>query len=328
MAQQSSDGNTIAWSYDQGGKMLGFTLTQGIETKQYFYIRNLQGDVVAVLDTNGIIVAEYSYDAWGRVTSAEGPMAGINPIRYRGYYYDNETGYYYCQSRYYNPQWCRWISADVLMDTADGIMGTNMYAYCLNDPVNLCDSTGMYTATAVFFDAYTWVRELPWDVGRQAAADFTLANSSFGNLDGDYPFAEIALAVVAAGVGAYGIYKFKQAMKASKPFAVPEDKISFDGTNKNKVFNGSKNHGGHDWSPFGQDSKGDPIGAWEAITAIIINAMTKPDYSNSYSANGGQVWTFVHDLADIGFSVVVTAFEKDGIFKVSDAWPQLFGWRP
>ena len=123
--------------------MLGFELTQGIETKQYFYVRNLQGDIIAVLDSNGIIVAEYEYGAWGKILSAEGPLAGINPIRYRGYYYDVETGYYYCQSRYYNPVWCRWISADVLMDTGKGILGTNMYAYCNNDPVNYYDTSGM-----------------------------------------------------------------------------------------------------------------------------------------------------------------------------------------
>jgi len=64
-------------------------------------------------------------------------------IRYRGYYWDVETGYYYCQSRYYNPEWCRWISADAFWDTGDGVLGTNMYAYCHNDPVNLADPSGM-----------------------------------------------------------------------------------------------------------------------------------------------------------------------------------------
>ena len=139
MAQQSSDGNTIAWSYDQSGLMLGFTLNG----THYFYVRNLQGDIVAVLDTNGIIVAEYSYDAWGNITTGgEEGIGKLNPIRYRGYYYDRETGYYYCQSRYYNPEWCRWISADMYFDTQDGILSTNMYAYCQNDPVNRFDPTG------------------------------------------------------------------------------------------------------------------------------------------------------------------------------------------
>jgi RHS repeat-associated protein len=138
MAQIGSDGNVIAWSYDQGGKMLGFTL-DGVP---YFYLRNLQGDVVAIHDVSGNVVATYEYDALGNILTADGVLALINPIRYRGYYHDSETGYYYCQSRYYNPEWCRWISADVLMDTGDGILGTNMYAYCYNNPISYIDFGG------------------------------------------------------------------------------------------------------------------------------------------------------------------------------------------
>ena len=132
-------GNTVAWNYDSnGGKMVGFTWN-GVP---FFYLRNSQGDVVGVYDVDGAIKAWYTYDAWGNVLTAVGELAEVNPIRYRGYYHDTETGYYYCQSRYYNPEWCRWINADVLMDTSVGILGTNMYAYCNNDPVNYSDSTG------------------------------------------------------------------------------------------------------------------------------------------------------------------------------------------
>jgi RHS repeat-associated protein len=94
----------------------------------------------------GAVVATYAYDAWGKILDiqefSEYTIGRLNPIRYRGYYYDTETGYYYCQSRYYNPQWCRWISADVYFDTQDGILGTNMYAYCQGDPVNRYDPSG------------------------------------------------------------------------------------------------------------------------------------------------------------------------------------------
>jgi RHS repeat-associated protein len=107
----------------------------------YFFVKNLQGDVTKVVDDNGTIVAEYAYDAWGAVISSSGSMSEINPIRYRGYYFDVETGLYYCQQRYYNPMWGRWVSADSLFDGRH-ILGNNLYAYCGNDPVNYVDFTG------------------------------------------------------------------------------------------------------------------------------------------------------------------------------------------
>jgi len=145
----------LAWSYSDGGSMLGFTL----DDVPYFYQRNMQNDVVAIYNTAGEVVARYSYDVWGKILDIQEFTAynigALNPIRYRGYYYDTETDYYYCQSRYYNPEWCRWINADVYMDTDQGVLGTNMYAYCRNNPVNRCDPSGasdvavlpMYTAT-------------------------------------------------------------------------------------------------------------------------------------------------------------------------------------
>lgn len=78
----------------------------------YYYILNQQGDVVSLIDKNKNIVAAYSYDAWGKLLSSAGSMAETNPIRYRGYYYDTETGLYYISSRYYDPEICRFINAD------------------------------------------------------------------------------------------------------------------------------------------------------------------------------------------------------------------------
>ena len=145
LMSQSDGTNTLSWSYGPGGGMIGFALN-GVP---YFYLRNLQGDVTGIYDEDGVVVAKYSYDAWGNILdiwNANGYTVGdVNPIRYRGYYWDVETGYYYCQSRYYNPEWCRWISSDAFLDTGDGILSTNMYAYCHNDPVNLVDPGGMAT---------------------------------------------------------------------------------------------------------------------------------------------------------------------------------------
>ena len=98
------------------------------------------------MDESGVRVVEYIYDAWGKLISTTGTLATTlgadNPFRYRGYYYDTETGLYYLTTRYYDPEVCRFISADVYMSTGQGVLGGNMWAYCLNNPVNMIDSTG------------------------------------------------------------------------------------------------------------------------------------------------------------------------------------------
>jgi len=109
---------------------------------------NLLGDVVAISDAQGNIVAEYVYDAWGNILSISGRMADINPIRYRGKYFDAVTGWYWLETRYYNPQWRRFINADVLFIAGCVLTAANMFAYCNNNPVMFIDPSGM---SAEFF---------------------------------------------------------------------------------------------------------------------------------------------------------------------------------
>ena len=138
---QNDGTNTWYFQYDTNGSPLGFVLNG----TQYFYITNQMGDVLAITDTNGDIVADYEYDAWGKVLTADTNIAKQNPLRYRGYYYDNETDYYYLQSRYYDSNIGRFISADVLelsQITKDSPAGTNLYSYCNNCPVGNTDSDG------------------------------------------------------------------------------------------------------------------------------------------------------------------------------------------
>jgi len=114
----------------------------------------LQGDVVGIRQTSdNARVVNYVYDAYGKVCSITGSMKdtlGVhNVLRYRGYVYDNETGLYYLQSRYYNPEWGRFISADVFAATGQGLSGNNMFAYCGNNPVNRVDSSGLFWDTVL-----------------------------------------------------------------------------------------------------------------------------------------------------------------------------------
>ena len=108
--------------YDDNGKYIGFTYN-GTE---YYYVYNLQGDVVALADSTGAVIAKYAYDPWGaieKITDGEGNdisgdashIANINPIRYRGYYYDTETGFYYLQSHYYDPEIGRFINTNTVL---------------------------------------------------------------------------------------------------------------------------------------------------------------------------------------------------------------------
>ncbi len=139
---------TIDFIYDAMGDMIGVKY----DGETYFYMRNLQGDVCGIYDSDGDLIVKYTYDAWGKrlnVTDANGvyisdldSIAHVNPIRYRGYYYDSEFEFYYLQSRYYWPDLGRFISADSLFMAGDALVGTNMYAYCLNNPVMYVDPSG------------------------------------------------------------------------------------------------------------------------------------------------------------------------------------------
>ena len=108
-------------------------------------MKNLQGDVIRIIDLADIEVASYVYDAWGNIkdTKGEPTIREINPIRYRGYVYNTETGLYYIQSRYYDPFAGRFLNADVYDDTQSGTpLSTNMFAYCENNVVMNMDNKG------------------------------------------------------------------------------------------------------------------------------------------------------------------------------------------
>lgn len=131
--------------YDESGKPFAMIDQLGASPKTYYYVLNLQGDVVKLVTESGAVAASYEYDAWGNILSSSGSKAEINPLRYRGYYYDTETGFYYLQSRYYDPVTHRFINADAPEYSeiaADSLDDTNLFAYCSNNPVMRVDETG------------------------------------------------------------------------------------------------------------------------------------------------------------------------------------------
>lgn len=117
----------------------------------YIYEKNILGDIIAIWNANGTKVGDYLYDSWGNIQNISAvnnnSVLSANPFRYRGYYFDNESHFYYLNSRYYDPQLGRFINADdpsILLQTASIHGGANLYAYCLNNPITYTDPSGEF----------------------------------------------------------------------------------------------------------------------------------------------------------------------------------------
>lgn len=142
---QKTGNNTLIWQIDGNGNTVGFNYNG----TPYFYMKNLQGDIIGITDTSGNIVAKYTYDSWGKLisikdsddvdrTTDENFIGYINPLRYRGYYYDTETELYYLNARYYDPEVGRFINADdtdILFEENDDLLRYNIFIYCSNNPI-------------------------------------------------------------------------------------------------------------------------------------------------------------------------------------------------
>ena len=157
--RQQWDGKTLEFVYDDGSQPFAMIYNDGSTSTLYYYVLNAQGDVIALLNANGTLAASYNYGAWGNysVHGADGKkttdatfIGHINPLRYRGYYYDRETRLYYLQSRYYDFANCRFINADTFATTdANGFLSANMFAYCENNPVGNSDPNGEFLNTLI-----------------------------------------------------------------------------------------------------------------------------------------------------------------------------------
>ena len=159
--RQQWGSKSLEFVYDDGNQPFAMIYNDGSTSTLYYYVLNAQGDVIALLNANGTLAASYNYGAWGNysVHGADGKkttdatfIGHINPLRYRGYYYDRETRLYYLQSRYYDFANCRFINADGVVTTnVAEFLECNMFAYCTNNPINFSDEDGRcYYANGVW----------------------------------------------------------------------------------------------------------------------------------------------------------------------------------
>lgn len=146
---EKTGNNVIYFIHDDVDDLIGFEYNNNL----YYYMKNAQNDIIAITDSSGDIVAKYLYDGYGNILSIQDSngndisaysnnIANINPFRYRSYYYDKETNLYYLNNRYYSPSFCRFINADSILNSDESINGSNLFIYCINNPINYTDYSG------------------------------------------------------------------------------------------------------------------------------------------------------------------------------------------
>ena len=185
LTAQSGRDHFFYFYYDGNGEVIGFNYSNGSTSGVYFYVKNLQGDIISILDSYGSEVVSYEYDEWGKLLNISGSEASAlgkkNPFRYRSYYYDEETGFYYLQSRYYDPGIGRFVNADdpdVLAFSGTDVLGTNLFAYCGNNPVNKIDSDGYY-GTPIQWACAAIGGYIGWRFGHYVAKKFGYEKSNW-----------------------------------------------------------------------------------------------------------------------------------------------------
>ena len=210
LLMENRNGDRICYIYGQTGVEGMIYVQNGYANKYYYFDKNTLGDIIAIRDQNGNIVATYEYDAWGNgiVMNEQGVqetsdsfIGNINPFRYRGYYYDAETGFYYLQTRYYDPEICRFINADdyELIATLAEIPGQlNLYAYCNNNPLMFVDYEGNFIFSTLLIGAIV-------GFGVQFISSVISQKIAEGEIDWTAALIDGAFGAAAGMVGATGL---------------------------------------------------------------------------------------------------------------------------
>ncbi|GHU82635.1 hypothetical protein AGMMS50284_4840 [Clostridia bacterium] len=159
VSMKTANGTPLYFRYDTTGKPVSVKY----ENNEYFYVTNIFGDITGIVDKLGVSKVAYTYDAWGAPLTTTGTLASTlgaaNPLRYRGYVFDSETGLYYLQSRYYNPQWKRFVNADdtAVLTLKGRPFDADLFLYCKNNAIMYIDPDG-YKAIDITQKLYTLMR--------------------------------------------------------------------------------------------------------------------------------------------------------------------------
>lgn len=205
LMQTSSDGSRIDFFYDDKGNVFAMKY----QNEMYFYRKNLFGDILGILDSHGTELVKYEYNSWGKLLNltdySSNGLGRRNPFRFKGYYYDEELGMYYLNSRYYDPEVGRFISPDTtdILEVQDDLYDKNLYAYCDNNPVMRIDSSGAVwhlAVGAVVGVATQFVADV--GIGLATGSSFGEVISSLSLVD--YAAAAIGGAIAASGIGFAG----------------------------------------------------------------------------------------------------------------------------
>ena len=314
----NSNGSTttskLRFSYDANGKVVAVNYNGNY----YYYLRNAQSDIVKLIDKTGATVVEYRYDSWGKLLSTSGSLASTlgknNPFRYRGYVFDEETGFYYVSSRYYDPEIGRWISPEPNVyngefDEGAGLIGYNVYAYCANNPVNNLDPTGEFVISAAVLIGIG-IGAL---IGGVAGGAYGYNKAAKNNVPKGQRWKYvvgygIGGAVVGGVIGGFVGYGAGVALgaKASSGLVMKSISKAISSVSRNMMHHIMQSK--HAWGRVLRNA------SWNNVKGLINTTMQKGATTLINKQGKALIYEAIRNNVVVRYAVI------DGVIKISDAW--------
>ena len=322
VGQKTSDGKgDMTFLHDDTGAYIGLIY----EGAEYYYMKNVQGDIIGIVDAEGVVQAIYTYDAYGRVFTIETrshflrydgdwTVGGMNPIRYRGYYYDYDTKLYYLNSRYYDPEVGRWISPEPNVyegefDENAGLIGYNVYAYCANNPVNNLDPTGEFvisTAVLIGIGIGALIGGVAGGVyGYNKAVKSNVPKGQRWKYVVGYGLGGAVIGGVIGGFVGYGVGVALGA-KASSGLVIKSVSKALSSVSRNTMHHIMQSK--HAWGRVLRNA------TWNNVKGLINTTMKKGATTLINKQGRALIYEAVRNNVVVRYAVI------DGVIKISDAW--------